>query len=329
MNDELSPFCVYTIIHVSELERVHAGGGAGSFTENKKWVGAARLLGEATAVGQRLPVVFADAASTARLISCALLAEVRILGDSVRGPTRYSFEGLTPIRPSLPKGALIKITGGQPLDDNYIRPYVLCHTPASLLGNAEQKPAAVAKQKPAPAAKQEPVAEARPKRAKEPGAPKQVEPVPPPVASQAVTPQPVAPRSFGREGKPPVYLFGYSGKTLEQIARALGDDGRLIDIRYSPRSRKAGFSRSGLERTFGDRYHHVRELGNVDYRSGGIHLADSEAGLRTVEALAAERGGPLFLMCACEDGTYCHRAEVGRLLKKRGYFVEEYDFLNG
>ena len=325
MSDELSPFCVYTIVHVSELERVHAGGGAGSFTENKKWVGAARLLSEAAAAGQRLAVVFADAATTAGLIYYARLTEVAILGDSVRGPTRYSFEGLTPIRPSLPKGALIKITNGEPLDDNYIRPYVLCHTPDSLLQRAEQNPAAGAKQKPTPTTRQEPAAAAKLKRTKEASTPKAA----PPVVPQVVTPQPVAPPSIGREGKPPVYLFGYSGKTLEQIARALGDDGLLIDIRYSPRSRKAGFSRSGLERAFGDRYRHVREFGNVDYRSGGIHLADSEAGLVMLEALAAESPGPLFLMCACEDGTYCHRAEVGRLLKKRGYAVAEYDFPNG
>jgi len=55
-----------------------------------------------------------------------------------------------------------------------------------------------------------------------------------------------------------------------------------IDIRYSPRSRKAGFSRSGLERTFGERYHHVREFGNAAYESGGLQLADPEAGLRIV-----------------------------------------------
>ncbi|MCW5864410.1 MAG: DUF488 domain-containing protein [Anaerolineae bacterium] len=99
-----------------------------------------------------------------------------------------------------------------------------------------------------------------------------------------------------------------------------------IDIRYSPRSRKAGFSRSGLERTFGERYHHVREFGNAAYESGGLQLADPEAGLRIVEELAAAHTGPLFLMCACEDAATCHRREVGRLLKKRGYSVSEYPF---
>jgi len=58
----------------------------------------------------------------------------------------------------------------------------------------------------------------------------------------------------------------------------------------------------------------------------GLQLADPEAGLRIVEELAAAHTGPLFLMCACEDAATCHRREVGRLLKKRGYSVSEYPF---
>ena len=285
MNTTLAPYCIYTIVHVDELQHVHVAGGAGSFTENKKWVGGARLFHAATTAGQRLPVVFADAATTDGLIYYALLTDVAILGDSVRGPTRYSFEALTPIHPPVPKSTLIKITGSEPLDDNYIRPYVLCHTPAFLLSGAKVKPG------------------------KEP------------VAQKGGVLQ-----AGSRKEKATIYLFGYSGKTLDQIAQALGEDGLLLDIRYSPRSRKAGFSRSGLERVFGERYRHVREFGNADYQAGGIRLADGEAGVRIVEALIAERSGPLFLMCACEDAATCHRREVGKLLKKRGYAAAEYDF---
>jgi len=51
-----------------------------------------------------------------------------------------------------------------------------------------------------------------------------------------------------------------------------------------------------------------------------------EAIFLIVEELAAAHTGPLFLMCACEDAATCHRREVGRLLKKRGYSVSEYPF---
>ena len=70
----------------------------------------------------------------------------------------------------------------------------------------------------------------------------------------------------------------------------------------------------------------MRELGNAGYQTGELELADADAGLTLVEALAAEHEGPIFLMCACEDGSYCHRSEVGRLLRKRGYRVEEVEF---
>ncbi len=291
MTTNLSPFCVYTIVHVDELNRVHKAGGAGSFTENKRWVKASQLLGEARAAGQRLPVLFADAATTEGLIYHALLIEIEILGESIEGPTRYRFEGLTPIRPPISKSALIKMNGGQPLSDDYIRPYVLCHTPHFLR----------------PAPKPEPAT---------------VQPF-----SQPAT---VAPsQSQARKPATPIYLFGYSGKTLAQIERALGESGLLLDIRYSPHSRKAGFSKSGFERVFGDRYRHVRELGNAGYQSGDLQLADPDVGLKIVEALAAEQDGPLFLMCACEDGEFCHRRYVGELLKKRGYTIREYDFEAG
>ncbi len=285
MNEKLFPFCVYTIVHQDELQRAYTSGGTGSFTENKKWVKGARLFREATDSGDRMLVVFADAATTAGLIYYALLTDVTVIGDSVRGPTRYTFERLTPIRPAVPKSALIKLQGSEPLDDNYIRPYVLCHTPAFLQASAQS------------ATTQQPRGLGR-----------------------------LLQRSAKQQTKSRIFLFGYTGKSLEQIEQALGDDGLLLDIRYSPRSRKTGFSRSGLERVFGDRYRHVRELGNVNYQSGGIQLADEVAGLDMVEALAAEHGGRIFLMCACEDGATCHRSEVGRLLKKRGYNVAEYDF---
>ena len=177
-------------------------------------------------------------------------------------------------------------SSGQPLNDNYIRPYVICHTP-NFLTNAAPTPA---KGKVARLIKRV--------------LPSRVRPVSPTL----------------------IYLFGYTGKTMTQIERAIGENGLLLDIRYSPRSRKAGFSRSGLERVFGERYRHVRELGNAGYQTGELELADADAGLTLVEGLAAEHGGPIFLMCACEDGSYCHRSEVGRLLRKRGYRVEEYAF---
>lgn len=241
---------------------------------------------EAQAGGQRMPVVFSDAATTGDLLYYAWLTGIELLSDDTRGPTRYSFEGLTSIRSGLPKSTLLLKSSGQPLSDDYIRPYVICYTPDFLtnenLASGQGRFARLLER--------------------------------------------LLPSKETTVSSTLIYLFGYTGKTLAQIEQTVGQSGLLLDIRYSPRSRKAGFSRSGLERVFGQRYRHVRELGNAGYQTGTLELADPDAGLALVEAVAAEHDGPIFLMCACEDANYCHRSEVGRLLRQRGYAVQEYPF---
>ena len=100
--------------------------------------------------------------------------------------------------------------------------------------------------------------------------------------------------------------------------------GVLLDIRYSPRSRRPGFSRSGFERAIGDRYAHLPELGNVDYKGDTITISDPEVGLEVVRQIAEEIDGPIFLMCACEDAVNCHRSDVGGWLREEGYTVKEW-----
>lgn len=222
------------------------------------------------------------------IIYYAFLTAVQIAGENNEGPTSYSFNGLTPVDAAVPKSQLTLRSNGKPLSDDYIRPYAIVHTPAfvALPTQPEPRPSLLSR------------------------------------LADAVLPDRLKPQSPAT----PVYLFGYSGKTDEQIEQAIGENGLLLDIRYSPRTRRAGYSRAGLVRTFGDRYHHIRELGNADYQTGGIRLADPDAGLARIDALAAEHDGPLFLMCVCGDGRTCHRRTVGELLEKRGYSVAEYDF---
>ncbi len=288
MEANLSEFSVYTIVHVDDLKRIHGEGGAGTISENKKWVSGARLFHEAQAAGQRMAIIFADAATTWNLLYYGLLTKVEVLGETMRGPTRYSFEKLTPITPPVPKSVLLKKNDGLPLSDDHIRPYVLVNTPAFVTIPSEHV-----------------AAKGRISKLIDSLLPSDQKPTHP------VT---------------PIYLFGYSGKSDQQIEEAIGKDGLLVDIRYSPKSRRSGYSRAGLIRTFGERYRHVRELGNADYQSGGIRLADPDAGLAIIEEIAAAHDGPIFLMCACEDGTTCHRHQAGNLLKKRGYSVKEYQF---
>ena len=56
----------------------------------------------------------------------------RVLGparDTGHGTTRYSFTDLRRIEPPRPLSALRLSSTGNPLSDNYIRPYAICRTP--------------------------------------------------------------------------------------------------------------------------------------------------------------------------------------------------------
>ncbi len=287
MTTQLSEFSIYTLLHADDLRRIHEAGAAAERSEKKPWISGARLFSEATRDGRRLPILFGDAAFIEGVIYYAFLTDVRVMGDRNEGPTQYAFERLTPVNPPVLKRELTLRSSGQPLSDNYIRPYAIVHTPAfaRLPQPATEKLGRVAR------------------------------------LLDALLPGRARPTY-----PTPIYLFGYSGHTDEEIAAAVGVDGLLVDIRFSPRSRRAGFSRAALQRAYGERYQHVRELGNAAYQSGGIRLADAEAGLQRIDELAASHTGPLFLMCVCADGETCHRKEVGRLLGERGYAVREYTF---
>src|SRR5215510_2609490 len=81
-----------------------------------------------------------------------------------------------------------------------------------------------------------------------------------------------------------LFTLGYSGWTLEQLARQVQELGALLlDIRYSPNSRQPQWRRQNLAATFPDRYVHVQALGNVNYRSGEMAISDYTAGKRLVQ----------------------------------------------
>lgn len=319
----ISEFSIYTIIHVDELNRIHEAGGAGTFTEKKGWKTGAQLFHQAQQDDRRMPVLFADAAATQGVIYYAFLTDVQVMGERNQGPTHYSFDSLKPVRPTIPNRRLTLKSNGQPLSDDFIRPYAIVHTPDFVKTTGSKRPESKRLATPE--------APARPPRSKTnvstPDGGKTPTSQPQEKEGLTTPKEPTSPtRAKAKPSSPPIYLFGYSGKTDQQIEQAIGDNGLLLDIRFSPKSRRAGYSRAGLIRTFGDRYRHVRELGNANYQGGPIQLADPDKGLKIFEELVAAHDGPIFLMCACEDGAYCHRRNVGELLKKRGYNVSEYNF---
>ncbi len=114
----------------------------------------------------------------------------------------------------------------------------------------------------------------------------------------------------------PLYTFGYTGstpETLKNVAEALGAILVLsaaevvVDIRFSARSRAVRWTGKRLVETLGERYAHIRELGNANYkdRDGEIVIADLDAGMHKLLEILLQK--PAILLCACQGWQSCHR----------------------
>ena len=117
----------------------------------------------------------------------------------------------------------------------------------------------------------------------------------------------------------PLYTLGYTGlKPTEIVQAAERLDAIIADIRFSPRSRHPMWHGTKMQAAWGERYIHLPELGNVNYkrdRGDGIILADPEAGrARALDLLARQ---PVILLCACVDWKTCHRRDAAELIAQR------------
>ena len=139
-----------------------------------------------------------------------------------------------------------------------------------------------------------------------------------------------------------LYTIGYEGASVADLVAALQAAGvrRLIDIRYSPYSRRDVFSREALAPAlvnYGIAYEHVRSLGNPPAGREAARLGhkavyreiftahldgqDAQEGLRQVLTLA--RTEPVCLMCLERSARHCHRSMVAeRLAQMSGLEVE-------
>src|SRR5215203_3440626 len=109
----------------------------------------------------------------------------------------------------------------------------------------------------------------------------------------------------------PVFGFGYSGKTPHDLLAVAEDLGAtVLDIRFSPRSRRPEWSRKRLSQLLGPRYIHVPQFGNVNFKGGPVQISDPEGGLAAFDATS----GAVILVCICADSSTCHRSNVAALL---------------
>jgi hypothetical protein len=79
----LSPFSIYTIRHQRDLDEMYGGNRKGEFTENKTWKTGRKLFREAKRADQQMPVIFASAEITDKILYYAMLNEIEIDEDSV------------------------------------------------------------------------------------------------------------------------------------------------------------------------------------------------------------------------------------------------------
>lgn len=125
-NRPLSEFAVYTIRLSSDLDAVFKTGGAGQFTEHRKWTTALRLFDQAKQMRRTLPVIFAGGECIDGLLYWAIITALKASDSS----TTYSFAGLRRLDSKPPLSSLRLRVTGDPLSDNFIRPYAIVHTPA-------------------------------------------------------------------------------------------------------------------------------------------------------------------------------------------------------
>ena len=107
-----------------------------------------------------------------------------------------------------------------------------------------------------------------------------------------------------------VYTAGYQGRTpdeLQRIAERL--DATVIDIRFAPFSRNPVWARDGLRNVLGNRYRHVHDLGNRNYRDTSlpIEILNLESGAQQIQN---DRRQSVILLCVCKHFHTCHRKVV-------------------
>lgn len=147
------------------------------------------------------------------------------------------------------------------------------------------------------------------------------------------------PKPFERGNEPGFFLIGYEGKDIDEFLNELivNHIQILVDIRASPRSMKFDFSGSRIQKFIekvGIHYIHIPELGIENEERKNLYsksdyellfkkyrkeLKNKEEYLEKVIKLGKRKR--IALMCFERDPNYCHRGQVGEILKKRNFQV--------
>jgi hypothetical protein len=121
-------FCVYTIVSRDKLDPVALEQSRLVSSEARVWKTASVMLMEATAAGQSVPLLLADAKDCSRLLYWGLLEAVKV------GPARteYTVDRLRSLPGRHSPQELILQKTRKYIAPGFIRPYAICVTPEFL-----------------------------------------------------------------------------------------------------------------------------------------------------------------------------------------------------
>jgi len=114
-----------------------------------------------------------------------------------------------------------------------------------------------------------------------------------------------------------LYDFGYSGVDFDRFVRlATTLDAVVLDIRYRPYSRAPQWNKPVLARRLLERYIHLQELGNVNYKNGGpILISDLDKGLKALQHYLENNS--VIILCSCARRKSCHRMTIVEAFEAR------------
>jgi hypothetical protein len=124
---------------------------------------------------------------------------------------------------------------------------------------------------------------------------------------------------------PTLYTFGYlSNKTERTIAELVSLSTPLVDIRFTPNSKRWQYTQEVMKAQYGKNYIWIRELGNETYKESlsgkftdpQIKLHNPRVGLNKLMDIL-EQHGHAAIFCACAKYEHCHRAFVAGLARQQ------------
>lgn len=115
-----------------------------------------------------------------------------------------------------------------------------------------------------------------------------------------------------------IYTLGYLNFLSSDFQKIVKDkDAYIVDIRFSNYSFMPFWTGNYLLRNFNNRYVHLKELGNKNYKNENlkIEIFDAENGIKRIKKLL-ERND-IILCCSCRDYSSCHRKIVSGIIKDK------------